>query len=150
MTDILDISVHTCPPEINPYLQPPVQFSNDIVQQSSFSSGYGMQNISPLPSSHFSYPPTPNEKNDREDMPIAKVYDDEESNKMVYKCCSLECRQREFGRLYDFKRHYDGAHATNKPKHWCQVEGCERSEADNGRPFHRKDKLKEHVQAVHL
>jgi hypothetical protein len=149
VTDMIDSSVHIWPPTTNPYSQPPVQLFNGIVQQSSFSSGYGIQNIPPLPSSHFPYLPTPNAQNEEEKMPIAKVFDTEGSHELWHKCCSLECGHKKYGRWSDFKRHHDGAHATNKPKHWCQVEGCKRSEADNGRPFRRKDKLKEHVQTVH-
>ena len=56
--------------------------------------------------------------------------------------------------LADLKRHHKSRHAPNRPEFFCNVDGCSRSKAGGngigGRTFTRKDKLEDHVRAVHL
>jgi hypothetical protein len=65
------------------------------------------------------------------------------------KCTSRRCVRRSFGRQAELRRHYHGAHAPVKLTHWCPVPLCERSSGAGGRPFHRKDKLRDHVRTMH-
>jgi hypothetical protein len=62
-------------------------------------------------------------------------------------CHHTSCR-RPYGRLAELKRHYATAHAEQKAEYWCNEPLCERSMA-GGRPFHRKDKFREHGRKVH-
>ena len=62
-------------------------------------------------------------------------------------CRHADCGQP-FGRLAELKRHYATAHAVQKPEYWCSQPLCDRSMA-GGRPFHRKDKKREHERKVH-
>lgn len=65
------------------------------------------------------------------------------------RCPFERCNGRTFGRLYDYERHFNGAHAENPTVYWCDVVGCGRSRAEGGRPFHRKDKRNDHTRKVH-
>lgn len=70
------------------------------------------------------------------------------SDKMVFKCRMDECSGT-YARWADFKRHYDGAHAVERPEYWCPDPHCERSQEFGGAPFPRKDKMMDHAQSVH-
>ncbi|KAI8941085.1 hypothetical protein NX059_002325 [Plenodomus lindquistii] len=63
------------------------------------------------------------------------------------KCTHKRCA-RSFGRFAELRRHHDSKHATLKPEFWCDQPLCERS-LTGGRPFHRKDKLRDHRRKVH-
>lgn len=64
-------------------------------------------------------------------------------------CAFPECRGRTFGRKYDYDRHYNGTHASRPTVWWCTVVGCDRSAAERGKPFPRKDKRNDHLRKVH-
>ncbi len=71
-----------------------------------------------------------------------------------FKCSDKSCEKLRFGRQADFKRHYANAHAEKIIEFFCPISGCERSsnpsKKSRGRSFKgRKDKMEEHVQAVH-
>ncbi|KAJ8111363.1 hypothetical protein OPT61_g6025 [Boeremia exigua] len=71
-----------------------------------------------------------------------------------FKCSDPDCDELRFGRQADFKRHFVNAHADKIIEFFCPVQGCERSskpaKKSKGRSFKgRKDKMEEHVQAVH-
>lgn len=65
------------------------------------------------------------------------------------RCPFPRCNGKTFGRLYDYDRHHNGTHAEKPTVFWCDVVGCNRSEAEGGRPFPRKDKRNDHVRSVH-
>ncbi|KAF2621648.1 hypothetical protein BU25DRAFT_415842 [Macroventuria anomochaeta] len=65
------------------------------------------------------------------------------------RCPFLECSGQKFGRLYDYERHYNGAHAVSPTVFWCDVVGCGRSEAEGDRFFPRKDKRNDHMRKMH-
>jgi hypothetical protein len=79
---------------------------------------------------------------------IASITSTDQADVYVFECSATNCHKT-FGRWYDFKRHYDGAHSSEGPEHWCTVGGCDRSKAVGGRPFPRKDKLNDHVKKMH-
>ncbi|KAH7070544.1 hypothetical protein BKA63DRAFT_79540 [Paraphoma chrysanthemicola] len=66
-----------------------------------------------------------------------------------FKCHYTRCLRSSFGRQAELRRHYDGTHAIVKHTFWCQVPFCNRSSGVGGRAFHRKDKLRDHVRAMH-
>ena len=66
-----------------------------------------------------------------------------------FHCTFPRCRRRTFSRWYDFNRHYNGAHATEKTVFWCPAGDCNRSERSNNRPFPRKDKMMSHALKMH-
>jgi hypothetical protein len=63
------------------------------------------------------------------------------------RCYHLGCT-RTFGRLTELRRHYTTSHAVQRPEYWCSQPTCDRSMA-GGRPFHRRDKMREHERRVH-
>jgi hypothetical protein len=63
------------------------------------------------------------------------------------RCQHSDCN-RPFGRLAELKRHYATSHAVNKLEFWCSQSLCGRSMA-GGRPFYRRDKMREHERSVH-
>lgn len=83
------------------------------------------------------------------DEPIGYVYFD----KSKFKCNKSECKDLQFGRMADLRRHYDQTHAKNRLQYFCSVSGCSRSHASTGgrgRSFGtRKDKRDEHERNVH-
>lgn len=79
---------------------------------------------------------------------IGYMYGTADLETLVFKCSMPECDGTTFKRWFELKRHYNGAHAEEGEVHWCGVVGCQRNEAD-GRPFPRKDKLKDHLRKVH-
>lgn len=83
-------------------------------------------------------------------LAIGTIYSTSDADTFVFKCFHEACHPKSFGRWYDFKRHYNGAHAVEVPQFWCAVDGCERSDRPGGRSFPRKDKLREHVRKVHV
>jgi hypothetical protein len=78
---------------------------------------------------------------------IASVYSTNDPDNHILRCENPACRNKTYARWPDFKRHYIGAHTTHAPEFWCTVPGCDRG--IGGRPFPRRDKLKDHVGAVH-
>jgi hypothetical protein len=80
---------------------------------------------------------------------IGYMYSTDSPGSYIFKCHDTKCESLTFGRWYDYKRHYNGAHAAAPIAYWCEVEGCPRSEAAGDRPFSRKDKVKDHVDSVH-
>ena len=80
---------------------------------------------------------------------IASMYSTDEPDAYIFQCDDSACKQRTFNRWYDFRRHYNGAHATAPTVYWCESTGCPRSKAVGDRPFPRKDKLNDHIQAIH-
>ena len=56
---------------------------------------------------------------------------------------------RSYSHLAERRRHYETQHSIVKPEYWCNVPLCERSVVLAGRPFHRVDKMREHVRMVH-
>lgn len=66
-----------------------------------------------------------------------------------FKCNRRECTLTTFSRTAELRRHYTTVHARQKPEFWCRELFCARSAASNGRPFPRKDKLRDHVQKMH-
>ncbi|KAL5410480.1 hypothetical protein PMIN03_005368 [Paraphaeosphaeria minitans] len=83
------------------------------------------------------------------DEPIGYVF----SNKSKFKCIKSECKDLQFGRMADLRRHYDQTHAMSRVQYFCSVSGCSRSHASTGgrgRSFGtRKDKRDEHERNVH-
>jgi hypothetical protein len=67
----------------------------------------------------------------------------------VFRCNYPECLGKTFGRRYELQRHYNGAHSESPTVYWCTMVGCERSEAEGGRPFPRKDKRNDHARNIH-
>lgn len=65
-----------------------------------------------------------------------------------FKCRELACNGRSFGRLAELRRHYKNTHSKQQA-FWCEVTSCDRSRSVDQRPFHRKDKLADHVRAMH-
>jgi hypothetical protein len=63
------------------------------------------------------------------------------------RCYHLGCT-RAFGRLTELRRHYTTSHAVQRPEYWCSQPTCNRSMA-GGRPFHRRDKVRDHERRVH-
>jgi hypothetical protein len=82
-------------------------------------------------------------------LSIASVYSTDEVDTYTFQCDDPACKKQTFSRWYDFRRHFNGAHAAAPTVYWCDVEGCPRSRAVGDRPFPRKDKLGDHVEAVH-
>ncbi|KAF2029295.1 hypothetical protein EK21DRAFT_67974 [Setomelanomma holmii] len=82
-------------------------------------------------------------------VPIGSVYMTNRKKVFVFKCTERPCNRKTYTRMYDLRRHYDGAHASQGPKFWCPYEGCERSARGGGPSFPRKDKLKDHVRSMH-
>ncbi|KAF2824762.1 hypothetical protein CC86DRAFT_258502, partial [Ophiobolus disseminans] len=80
---------------------------------------------------------------------IGCMYSTDDPSTHIFQCGSPTCRKKTYTRWYDFKRHYNGAHAMERPMYWCDFEGCPRGEEVGGRPFPRKDKLNSHVQSMH-
>lgn len=80
---------------------------------------------------------------------ICSVYSMGHPDACLFRCHDSKCQDKTFSRWYDFKRHYNGAHATTPIVYWCEVEGCVRSKAVGNRPFPRKDKLDNHVEKMH-
>lgn len=71
-----------------------------------------------------------------------------------FMCADLECDDLRFGRQADLKRHLANFHGVEKTEYFCTVEGCDRSRRPSGKSKGRsfgakKDKMEEHVQAVH-
>jgi hypothetical protein len=67
----------------------------------------------------------------------------------VFRCTFPRCHAKTFGRWFDFHRHYNGAHASEKTVFWCPVGECSRSEGGGNRGFPRKDKMMVHVEKMH-
>jgi hypothetical protein len=65
-----------------------------------------------------------------------------------FKCPKPACNRRSFGRQAELRRHYGNTH-LRKQAFWCKVISCDRSHGLNHHPFHRKDKLVDHVRAMH-
>jgi hypothetical protein len=68
----------------------------------------------------------------------------------LFRCCAPECNGRTFNRWGDFERHDNSFHLV-RPKLWCPISQCKRSECggNKGFPAARKDKLMEHVRKKH-
>jgi hypothetical protein len=69
-----------------------------------------------------------------------------EGNRKFVECGFPGCGST-FSRLPDLKRHYNGTHASEPILFWCREAGCDRSAGN--RPFHRKDKMMEHMRTKH-
>jgi hypothetical protein len=82
-------------------------------------------------------------------MQVGSIYSTEEADTYIFKCCNPVCGKKTFGRWYDFRRHYNGAHAKMPTVYWCDVGDCARSKVAGDNPFPRKDKLNDHVQKMH-
>jgi hypothetical protein len=80
---------------------------------------------------------------------IGTMYSEGELEEFVFECGAPGCAGKTFGRWYDFKRHFNGAHATVRAVYWCPAHGCARGEAVGERPFPRKNKVNDHVEAMH-
>ncbi|KAF2824778.1 hypothetical protein CC86DRAFT_266303, partial [Ophiobolus disseminans] len=66
-----------------------------------------------------------------------------------FKCLEQRCSRKTFNRQAELRRHYDTTHAPRKPEYWCRVASCQRSHANGGYPFPRRDKLRDHMRKVH-
>lgn len=64
-------------------------------------------------------------------------------------CDHESCNGRSFGRIAELRRHYEGAHALEKPQFWCYEPSCRRSAAAGSYSFSRKDKHDAHVRSMH-
>lgn len=113
-------------------------------QPTTFTTDHIVTPITTLPLSMHHFTPIQTHR-----IAIGTVYSTSDQDTFVFKCFHESCRHKSFGRWYDFKRHYNGAHAVELPQFWCTVEGCERSEMLGRRSFRRKDKLGDHVRKVH-
>lgn len=93
-------------------------------------------------------------------MRVPQSYSDSDSIKGhvlasgKFKCANPECDDLRFGRQADLKRHLVNVHSMKKTEYFCTTEGCDRSRRplgkSKGRSFGaRKDKMEEHVQAMH-
>jgi hypothetical protein len=80
---------------------------------------------------------------------IGSMYSTDSPDSHIFRCNDAKCVSLTFGRWYDFKRHYNGAHATAPKVYWCDFEGCPRSKGVGDRPFTRKDKVKDHFESKH-
>lgn len=72
----------------------------------------------------------------------------DDSDRMIFECRVDGCGGT-YARWADFRRHYDGAHAVQRPEYWCPEALCERSQEFGGAPFPRRDKMMDHAQSVH-
>ncbi|KAH6875684.1 hypothetical protein BKA58DRAFT_126218 [Alternaria rosae] len=63
------------------------------------------------------------------------------------RCQHLGCTPT-FGRLTELRRHYTEFHAVDKPVFWCNEPTCGRGSI-GGRPFHRRDKKRDHERKMH-
>jgi hypothetical protein len=66
-----------------------------------------------------------------------------------FKCLEPRCARKTFNRQAELRRHYDTIHAPRKPEYWCRVASCQRSQANGGYPFPRRDKLRDHMRKIH-
>jgi hypothetical protein len=73
-------------------------------------------------------------------------YTNENGRQYSYECGEPACSST-FGRPQELTRHWHDLHDLHPPTYPCEVLGCSRGE--HGRPFHRRDKLSDHVRAVH-
>ncbi|KAH4112882.1 hypothetical protein HBI46_158950 [Parastagonospora nodorum] len=80
---------------------------------------------------------------------LGGIYGYPTSDVLTFRCHHANCHDQEFSRWPDYKRHYNGAHATIPTIYWCDVEECPRSKAPGNRPFPRKDKLNDHAKSIH-
>jgi hypothetical protein len=65
-----------------------------------------------------------------------------------FKCRESACNGVSFGRQAELRRHYGNTHSKTH-EFWCEVPLCDRSQVVGHYPFHRKDKLADHVRAMH-
>ncbi|KAF2854059.1 hypothetical protein T440DRAFT_267321 [Plenodomus tracheiphilus IPT5] len=65
-------------------------------------------------------------------------------------CDKASCVGRSFGRIAELRRHFEGAHAAQKPQFWCHESSCARSAVAGDHPFYRKDKRDDHVRKMHF
>jgi hypothetical protein len=66
-----------------------------------------------------------------------------------YECNMPQCSSKTFRRQPDLLRHYRTIHSVRRSEFWCGVPSCERSVGIGNRPFHRRDKLRDHVRQMH-
>jgi hypothetical protein len=66
-----------------------------------------------------------------------------------YKCIRTACFRMSYNRPAELRRHYITKHALQRREFWCVEPSCERSVGIGNRPFHRKDKLRDHVRQMH-
>ncbi|KAH9873061.1 hypothetical protein J1614_005458 [Plenodomus biglobosus] len=93
---------------------------------------------------------TPHHSVDNTSTPTIGYVCDKEDSGYVFKCGNCACSDKSYGRWADLKRHYEGAHAgVRRATYWCEVQGCDRSQAYGDQPFRRKDHLTLHVRKVH-
>ncbi|KAJ4361911.1 hypothetical protein N0V83_010852 [Neocucurbitaria cava] len=87
--------------------------------------------------------------NDQPNIMVGSMYSTASLDAFVFKCSIPECMEKTFGRWYDLRRHFNGAHTVEGEVYWCEVVGCARSALGGGRPFPRKDKMNDHVRKIH-
>jgi hypothetical protein len=151
MADIPHSFNQTSLPHSSPYLHPPCNVSMYTstsqgvpdVQESTSAS------LAPLPHPDFSTLPLPHDQPKSSNTMIGCMYSTDSPDSHIFKCHDPKCASLTFGRWYDFKRHYNGAHAAAPTVYWCDSEGCPRSKGVGDRPFTRKDKVKDHFESMH-
>ncbi|KAF2845876.1 hypothetical protein T440DRAFT_543248 [Plenodomus tracheiphilus IPT5] len=109
---------------------------------------YDDNSISMTISTPFSLPTLPPTEADPRVM-IGYLYGTPDLKTIVFKCSMPNCTSKTFNRCSDLTRHYNGAHTSGGKVFWCDVYACERSALDGGRPFRRKDKLKDQKRQAH-
>jgi hypothetical protein len=149
--DVQDSSIQPSWPHSMPYLHSPQNASIFVTApQGTFEVGASDSiNLHALlqPADLIAAPP-PGITNDSNVM-IGSMYSTGSPDSYIFKCHDPKCANLTFGRSYEMKRHYNGAHATAPTIYWCEVEGCPRSKVAGDRPFPRKDKVKDHFESVH-
>jgi hypothetical protein len=135
----------------SPYLPP----SRNVPVYSSASHGVPdvhestSANPRPLSNSDLLALSVPHDPPKSSNAMIGSMYSTAIPDSHIFKCNDAKCVSLTFGRWYDFKRHYNGAHATAPKVYWCDFEGCPRSKGVGDRPFTRKDKVKDHFESKH-
>jgi hypothetical protein len=151
LTDTLYSSIHTQWHHHSPYLHPsrsqPMYASALQTAPGAHGSDYINHRPLPLPADPDSAPPP--ELANNSNVMIGSICATSSPDVYVFKCHGAKCASLTFGRWYDFRRHYNGAHAAAPTVYWCDFEGCPRSRGAGDRPFTRKDKVKDHFESMH-
>jgi hypothetical protein len=151
LADIRYSPISTSWPNPSPYLHPARDsFANAITLQTA-PDVHGSEGMTryppPLPADPDSAPSSELENNSN--VMIGSICATSPPEVYVFKCHGAKCASLTFGRWYDFRRHYNGAHAAAPTVYWCDFEGCPRSRGVGDRPFTRKDKVKDHFESIH-
>ncbi|RYN71557.1 hypothetical protein AA0117_g9434 [Alternaria alternata] len=93
-------------------------------------------------------PETTDSQNPQERVPIGVIYSNGGPGDQ-FVCSDPTCSGITFNRVPDLKRHHSSLHDRGK-QFWCPVDDCSRSKNGNGKPFPRKDKMSDHLEAVHF